>query len=240
MGDPRPAPRSSISLEFSGPLRVRVGTCTAHVACYVPITMAAMTSEVRHPVPSAKRSPSIPVAAVRDASDDEELKKRIPSLFVLLGLYAIGLTFVAFLPDGGDVGVLLAAIFGHVVYVAIRSIARSWASEAGFAYRRPQGLVVVGRRNRVIRYRDIDRAAITPGGATIRLRGELGEVALVGLGANQIERIALVEDIKVLRDHARPSLRRMKANATSLEESHSTLRESLAVLLRAPAASSLQ
>ncbi|MFO0679656.1 MAG: hypothetical protein U0169_24220 [Polyangiaceae bacterium] len=199
-------------------------------ATFTEVENPALSSKSSH---AAKANRSIPVAAVRDASDDEDLKKRIPSLFVLLALYTVGLTFVAFLPDGGDVGVLLAAIFGHVVYVAIRSVVRSWTSDAGFAYRRPQGLVVVGRKNRIFRYRDIDRAAVTQGGARIRLRGELGEVALEGLGANQIERKALVEDIEILRDHARPSLGRVRTlSADGVPAAN--LRESLAILLRAP------
>jgi uncharacterized membrane protein YjjP (DUF1212 family) len=65
-------------------------------------------------------------AIASSASVDQEARlKRLRSLLGLFALYAVALVAVMFLSDGADIGCILAAIAGHVLYATVR-IATSW------------------------------------------------------------------------------------------------------------------
>src|SRR5689334_8138859 len=96
-------------------------------------------------------------SAVESQVDDLAVARRARGLAALFGIYAIGLALVAVLPDGADVGCLLAALFAHATYVATKALAAVVRDKPALAYPRRDGIFVLGERALFIRYRDIQQ-----------------------------------------------------------------------------------
>jgi hypothetical protein len=144
--------------------------------------MTPSPSEVAHPVSeSASKRASVRVGALRDGGDSGEVMQRLPSLLALLGIYGLGLGAISFLPDGSDIAAVLVGIFGHVVYVGIRTL-RSVAGRGSYmALPAESGIFFVGQRSRFIPYGSISRAEATDSGATLVLERGTAPVEMFGV-----------------------------------------------------------
>src|SRR6476620_10757349 len=72
------------------------------------------------PVAHIEEATAVPLPARQFSIDDVEVARRLLSLISLLGIYVLGLLLVALISEGPDIGVLLAAMFCHAIYVSIR------------------------------------------------------------------------------------------------------------------------
>jgi hypothetical protein len=110
------------------------------------------------------------VSATPHGLDDVEVARRLLSLISLLGIYVMGLLLVAILSDGPDIGVLLVALFSHASFVGVRAGVREFRHRGTVLAAGRRGLLVIGRRVRVIRYGEIASAAANETTLTLRLR----------------------------------------------------------------------
>ncbi len=161
---------------------------------------ATARSLASSPAPAARapKREELPMAAIRDTPDDAELTRRLISLISLLGIYAVGLVIVAFVSDGPDIGVLLAALLGHAIFIGTRYAIRENRGRRTLVSAGTRGVVVYARRARFIRYRDIAVASATDTALTLRVRaGKAGALADVVLrwSDSESERQALVSRI---------------------------------------------
>lgn len=109
-------------------------------------------------------------AVLSETPDDTELARRLLSLISLLGIYAVGLLLVTLVSDGPDIGVLLAALLAHAIFISCRSTVRVLQGRHSVVSATRRGIVVVARRARLIRYADIARAASHDGVLRLQLR----------------------------------------------------------------------
>jgi hypothetical protein len=144
---------------------------------FMPVTKGAPTSTA-----GVERVKRLATAGIRDTPDDAELTRRLISLISLLGIYAIGLVIVAFVSEGPDIGVLLAAILGHATFMGARYVIRAKRAHRTVVSAGPRGVVVYARRARFIRYHDIAMASATDTALTLRVRanraGALADIVL--------------------------------------------------------------
>jgi hypothetical protein len=114
-------------------------------------------------------------APVFEVLSEQELTQRLVSLVSLLSLYALGLVTVAFLSDGPDIGVLLAALFGHAVFTGTRTIWRRIRAGGAQVSAGARGVMVLSQRPQFIPYAAIAHAQASPVGLTLNLRSVAGQ-----------------------------------------------------------------
>lgn len=182
---------------------------------------ARASSRPSKKAPPAANREELAMAAIRHTPDDAELTRRLISLISLLGIYAVGLVVVAFVSDGPDIGVLLAALLGHAIFIGTRYIVRENRERRTLVSAGARGVVVYARRARFIRYRDIAVASATDTALTLRVRaGKAGALADVVLrwSDSEGEREALVSRIdgrvrRSQRIEAKPRVRSVAARS---------------------------
>ena len=128
--------------------------------------------------PPAEEPAAVPLLVQQFSVDDVEIARRLVSLISLLGIYVLGLLLVALISEGPDIGVLLAAMLCHAVYVSVRWSVREQRRRAVVLTAQRRGVAVLGMRPRFIAYRDIKAASSTDEGLVLVLRrgGERVEV----------------------------------------------------------------
>lgn len=162
-GIPSPTCVSGVSTEAANPF-VEMRT----VAALLPVTT---------PVARIEDVTAVPLPAHHLSVDDVEVARRLLSLISLLGIYVLGLLLVALISEGPDIGVLLAAMFCHAIYVSVRWTVREQRRRTIVLTAVRRGVVVLGARPRLIAYRDIGDATASDEGLILKLRrGERVEV----------------------------------------------------------------
>jgi hypothetical protein len=148
------------------------------------------------------------VTASPNILDDMEIARRLLSLISLLGIYVLGLLLVALVSDGPDIGVLLAAMFGHAVYTSTRWAIREIRERNVVLSTGHSGVLLFSRRARLIRYREIASATATDEGLTLRLRNGGDHVMVRWRDADRTNREAFLDR---LFGHVRSAAKRPRA-----------------------------